>query len=132
MSSTSQPKTQIQRDARFAMFKDLASLQDELRDVWIDKSIPDDWDGMDIHAPVERHKTRVTIRLDSDMVRWFRKLGPNYGMRLNRILRVYWMALISGRIKSHYDEEDTFPLFLEYIGWKAEKADEQRRREAEE
>ncbi len=91
--------------AKTEMMQELERLQDDLETAWLDQSLPDDWGGMDSHHPLERHKTRVTIRLDADMVRWFRKLGPGYGGRLNRVLRVYWMGLMSGHIQA-YDGDD--------------------------
>jgi len=45
-----------------------------------------------------RAKTRVTIPLDSDMLRWSRKMVPGYGSRINQILRLYWLALLGGGI----------------------------------
>ena len=34
-------------------------------------------------------KQPVTIRLDSDVLEWFRKQGPGYQTRINRLLRRY-------------------------------------------
>ena len=84
-------------------------------ETWIDRSLPDGWNGLDVTAPVEPPKTRVTIRLDSDMVRWFRRLGPGYQTRINAILRIYWHALVSGRIRSHWDENASSIPFEEMI-----------------
>lgn len=97
--------------ARTEMIDTLGKLQDELKFTWIDRSLPEDWNALDHWRPVKPHKTRVTLRLDSDMVRWFRKLGPNYGPRINDILRVYWTALLSGHITS-YLQEDTTPQLM--------------------
>lgn len=89
------------------MMHTLENHQLEMMFQWLDKSLPDDWNGMDTWHPVRRHKTRVTLRLDSDMVRWFRKLGPGYGQRVNDVLRVYYTALLAGHIKAHYDDDVT-------------------------
>jgi uncharacterized protein (DUF4415 family) len=35
-------------------------------------------------------KKSVTIRLDSDVVDWFRAQGPGWQTRINRILRLYF------------------------------------------
>lgn len=32
------------------------------------------------------------------MVKWFRKLDPNYSQRMNDVLRIYWSALVGGQI----------------------------------
>jgi len=84
------------------MMLELDALQQSISNDWLDKSLPEDWEGMDNWQRLDREKTRVTIRLDTDMVRWFRKLGPNYSRRINAILRIYWMALLSGHIHAHH------------------------------
>lgn len=45
-------------------------------------------------APKEKGKTRITIRLDTDIVQWFRdqvhaKGGGNYQTMINEALRLY-------------------------------------------
>lgn len=95
------------------MMHELERLQTDLSVTWIDKSLPDDWTGMEWDAPVDRHKTRVTLRMDSDMLRWFRKLGPGYQGRINRVLRVYWMALLAGHIKGYPHDNETPRLHAE-------------------
>ena len=63
--------------------------------------------------PTHRPPTRVTLRLDAGMVRWFRKaLGHGYGRRINLILRIYWAALLSGQIKA-YPDDDNIPRVLQ-------------------
>jgi uncharacterized protein (DUF4415 family) len=37
-------------------------------------------------------KTEVTIRLDSDVVEFFRKAGRGYQTRINAVLRAYMLA----------------------------------------
>ena len=80
----------------------LAKMQDDLAFSWIDKSLPKDWNYLDSKNPIEPHKTRVTLRLDADMVRWFRKLGRGYQKRINKILRVYYTAVVAGDVQTHY------------------------------
>ena len=36
-----------------------------------------------------RQKTAISIRLDKDLVQWFRKRGPGYQTRINSVLRAY-------------------------------------------
>jgi uncharacterized protein (DUF4415 family) len=38
--------------------------------------------------PVER-KAQVTLRIDADVIRWFRQRGRGYQTRINSILRAY-------------------------------------------
>ena len=104
-----------QTRADHALIRDLRLLQDELLQSWIERSLPEGWNGLESSAPVPPGKTRVTIRLDSDMLRWFKALGPGYQGRINDVLRIYWNALVSGRIKAHWDEEELAPPFEELI-----------------
>lgn len=59
--------------------------------------IPSGW--LIAEDPIEPAKTRVTMCLDADMVRWFRKLGPRYQVRMNAILRMYYHGVVSGEIE---------------------------------
>lgn len=36
-----------------------------------------------------RHKTQLTLRLDSDVVEWFKQQGHGYQTRMNALLRAY-------------------------------------------
>jgi len=86
------------------MMYELERLQEDLTVHWLDQSLPDAWTGLDHGDPVDHHKTRVTLRVDTEMLKWFRKLGPGYQARMNRVLRIYWTALLAGHIKGHpYD-----------------------------
>ena len=98
--------------SQHGMQLELENHQDAMRREWLDKSLPEDWSGMDSWERLDREKTRVTIRLDADMVRWFRKLGPGYGRRINAVLRIYWMALLSGHIEAYVGDNVTPRLFL--------------------
>lgn len=54
----------------------------ELRD------IPDDfWKGARVVTPVS--KEAISIRLDHDVIAWFRASGPRYQSRINAVLRSY-------------------------------------------
>lgn len=105
----------------------LDRLQTDLTATWVDQSLPDDWSGMDTWHPVERHKTKICVRLDADMVRWFKKLGPGYGARMNMVLRVYWTALQAGLIKG-YEHDDTIPRLRTHATWAADEIEASRGR----
>ncbi len=97
-----------------------ADLQEFLRHRWIDRSLPDDWNGMFLDTPIEPKKTRLTIRLDADVVRWFRKLGPGYQRAMNKVLRIYWLSLQSGRIINHPLDRTITPLNHSAQRWQNE------------
>ena len=103
----------IKARAHTELVDTLGRFQEDLKRDWLDKSLPEDWNALDHWQPINPHKTRVTLRLDTDMVKWFRKLGPNYGPRMNTILRVYWTALLSGQIHSHLKDDTTPQMLLE-------------------
>jgi uncharacterized protein (DUF4415 family) len=41
--------------------------------------------------PIER-KTQITLRVDADVLEWFRKRGAGYQSRINAVLRAYKQA----------------------------------------
>jgi uncharacterized protein (DUF4415 family) len=46
-----------------------------------------DWDK--ILVGVSGGKKQLTIRLDTDVVEWFKQQGPGYQTRINQVLRSY-------------------------------------------
>ena len=98
--------------AQIEAMYELEALQQDLSRSWREESLPEYWNGFDLFDPVDPHKTRITLRMDSDMVAWFRKLGPRYQRRINRVVRVYWLSLLCGYIKG-YPSDDTVPRLLE-------------------
>lgn len=63
----------------------LASTTDEADDSGHD---PGFWDDAPIVHP--RAKERITVRLDADMLDWFRRQGRGYQTRMNAVLRSYF------------------------------------------
>lgn len=54
----------------------------ELRD------LPDDfWDDAQLVVPHE--KIPISLRVDRDVLKWFREKGPRYQSRMNAVLRSY-------------------------------------------
>jgi uncharacterized protein (DUF4415 family) len=41
------------------------------------------------NLPGAKSKTQLTLRLDTDVVAWFRAQGPGYQTRINALLRAY-------------------------------------------
>lgn len=107
--------TEARRKAGAEMLGELRTMQEDLTESWLDRSLPEGWNGLDTAQPLGPGQEKVTLRLDADMVKWFRRLGPGYGRRMNRVLRIYWLSLMAGRIKSHWDEADVAPQFVELV-----------------
>ncbi|WP_299200582.1 BrnA antitoxin family protein [uncultured Tateyamaria sp.] len=104
---------QSQRKAQLDLMVTLDRHQGEMRYKHIEESIPAAWNGLDSFDGIKPHKTRVTIRLDADMVKWFRKLGPNYSQRMNDVLRIYWSALMGGQITAFVGDDPMPRMSLE-------------------
>lgn len=52
------------------------------------RALPDDfWQGARVVTPVT--KQAISIRLDEDVIAWFRETGPKYQTRINAVLRSY-------------------------------------------
>jgi uncharacterized protein (DUF4415 family) len=99
------------KDAHTQMVHELERLQEEMQATWLDHSLPADWAGLDFWDEVKRKRTRVTLRLDADMVAWFRKMGPNYGPRINMVLRIYYAGVVSGNV-SAYPNDRVVPRIM--------------------
>lgn len=48
---------------------------------------PDFWDEAELVVPVA--KRAISLRVDEDVLEWFRSLGPRYQTRMNAVLRAY-------------------------------------------
>jgi len=42
--------------------------------------------------PVDKNKTQVTLRIDHDVLEWFKSQGKGYQTQINRLLRAYMEA----------------------------------------
>jgi uncharacterized protein (DUF4415 family) len=81
---------------------------DALRDEDIDLSdIPEVTPEMFAKAVVRRglsaeaRKEQVTLRMDADVLKWFRSLGKGYQTQINALLRAYMTASRSRRASRH-------------------------------
>ena len=64
--------------------------------------VPDGWEVIDTEPPAQP-KRRVTVRLDADMLDWFRGMGPGYQTRMNRVLRLFMLHSISGELEGKWE-----------------------------
>ena len=59
------------------------------------RNLPDDfWDDAVVVWPIE--KQPVSIRVDRDVLEWFRGTGPRYQTRMNAVLRSYMTRMRGG------------------------------------
>jgi uncharacterized protein (DUF4415 family) len=72
-------------------WKHLASLEDDKIDFTdIPRLGSDFWKKAKLRMPEK--KDSVTIRLDHDVLNWFKKMGKGYQTRMNAVLRSYTEA----------------------------------------
>ena len=57
----------------------------------------DFWGGAVLVVPSP--KKAISLRVDEDVLAWFRKSGPRYQTRMNAVLRSYVAAMRQGRRK---------------------------------
>jgi uncharacterized protein (DUF4415 family) len=52
---------------------------------------PEDWARAVVHTGINlpKKKTQIALRLDNDVLNWFREQGPGYQTRINAILKAY-------------------------------------------
>lgn len=60
--------------------------------------IPEEWHQIAQKKPGQR-KTRVTLRLDADLVTFFRSMGPDWQVRVNQLMSVWMHARLAGLIE---------------------------------
>ena len=59
--------------------------------------LPEEWTR--IWRERSHRKTRVTIRVDEDVARYFRSMGDGHGPRMNGVLRSFMLAQLAGLIE---------------------------------
>ncbi|GHA50883.1 hypothetical protein GCM10008927_15180 [Amylibacter ulvae] len=66
-------------------------------------ALPPEWDEIDINAPVPPKKEKISIRMDADVIKYFRALGPHYTTQINAVLRCFVMGRLANTL--HIREE---------------------------
>ena len=56
--------------------------------------IPDEWAEVAREAP-QPPRERLSLRLDADVIRFFRLMGANYQGRINQVLRAFMLARLA-------------------------------------
>ncbi len=86
------------------MQRELQDLQAAMEDHWTELSLPSDWNGLEDRVKTLPPYERLNLRMDADVLRWFRKMGIGYTRRINQVLRIYMEGVQSGAVKSrHYE-----------------------------
>ena len=69
------------------------------------RELPGEWHEMDRLAPCAPVKRQLTIRLDEDLIRFYRRLGRGYQARVNGVLRAYMLGVLSKEIEGLADRD---------------------------
>ena len=69
------------------------------------RGLPESWNELAWKLPAEPAKTRVTLSLDGAVLDWFEALGPDSPGRINAVLRLYMLGVLSREIEApdHFD-----------------------------
>ena len=61
--------------------------------------IPPEWYKADRLAPCAPRKVKVTLRLNEELVKWFRHLGTGWHGRAELVLMAYIKAVLAGELE---------------------------------
>lgn len=64
-----------------------------------DRGLPEGWDALAWDLPAEPAKTKMTLRLDREVIDWYAALGPDHGARIKAVLRLYMLGIQSREIE---------------------------------
>jgi uncharacterized protein (DUF4415 family) len=77
------------------LFRELGEIQDELSGIQRRRRARDRapplWNRVDTDFPTQPKRVRVTLRLDEDVLAWFRAQGVGHQARMNAALRAYML-----------------------------------------
>ncbi len=72
--------------------------------------IPNEWH--EIGTRRDSAKTRITLSVDADVVKWFKSMGPRYQPRMNDVLRSFMHAKLMGLLRG----DETIDAYREAPG----------------
>lgn len=75
----------------------------------LEEYVPEGWHHAHVKVPCQPTKEKMTIRLDADMLWWYRGMGHGYQNRINEVLRCYMDAVISRHVEPILDYEEAGP-----------------------
>lgn len=99
----SEPKrTRSETQSHAEMMIELMDIETDIRNRHLKRTImPEDWSTIAAERPVPK-KARMTTLVDEDVLRWFRRHGPGYQARVNRVLRAFMLSVISKELAGAY------------------------------
>jgi uncharacterized protein (DUF4415 family) len=108
----------------FNYFVDLMKqIEWDLHQQMIDEGrVPDAWHEI-AQGKSRQAKTRLTIRLEEDVVKFFRKMGPGYQQRMNDVLSAWMHGRLAAVIKG--PDASDIDLELMRVDWRARLGDQE-------
>ncbi|MGC8203047.1 BrnA antitoxin family protein [Aliiroseovarius sp. PTFE2010] len=102
------PLTRTDRLNMERLSRNLNYLDDEnLALEQVQAKVPEAWHTLEEDIEVFETKTKITLRLDNSVVKFYRAMGPGYQTRINRILATYaQMQIANLREAEAYMRED--------------------------
>lgn len=102
--STQRKRTVTQERARLELFREAEKARKFL-DIqkMKDGLIPPDWVKESDDMAAKHKKVEVTLDLDEDVIKWFRRTGDDYPLHLNNVLRMFMLNVISKEQEGFYD-----------------------------
>ena len=62
---------------------------------------PEGWARVEAENPVHPPRQRLTLRLDEDVIKWFKGVGCGYQPRMNAVLRYYMLSRRARLLETH-------------------------------
>jgi uncharacterized protein (DUF4415 family) len=99
-------RTKAQEKSYSQLIRELNELEWWHRDNQLKlRTLPKGWRSIEQDVPVRPRKTRITAALDRDLVAWFRAMGHGHQARMNAVLRLYMLAVLSKEIEGRGDRD---------------------------
>jgi len=65
--------------------------------------IPDGWQGEAQEIEAKREQIRITLSIDEDVAKWYRRAGKGYQAHVNNVLRMFMLNVIAKEQEGYYD-----------------------------
>lgn len=115
------PAGKIQREHHNYFVDLMKQIEWDLHQQMLDKRrVPDEWHEI-ARGKMRQAKTRVTLRLEEDVVKFFRKMGPGYQQRMNDVLSAWMHGRLAALIKG--PDASDIDLELMRVDWRARLGD---------
>lgn len=95
-----EPRSQKELDRYRRLLDHQITLDNLMWEERIRDALPSGWNFLEEDIRVGPHRTKTTLRLDTDVIKAFRKTGPGYQQLINAVLRKYLLAVEAGQVKT--------------------------------